>query len=77
MSEWTAKELAAALNELSGTDTREKFYEACAKKLKALDLENRQLKMALTSATEYVRTHDPEEALKVLVQGLRDLPTED
>ena len=39
MSEWSRDDLIEGLRSFSGTDTRERFYEACAKEIEKASVE--------------------------------------
>ncbi len=47
MSEWTSEEMAEGLRSFSGTDTRERFYDACADRIEHLSSEISLLREAL------------------------------
>ena len=49
MSEWTPEEMAEGLRSFSGTDARERFYEACAE---AIESQPRELSLLLEALIE-------------------------
>ena len=57
MSEWTPEEMAEGLRSFSGTDARERFYEACAEAIESQSCEGK-LKDAVIEAVKKFRNPD-------------------
>ena len=78
MSEWSIEEMCEGLRSFSGTDTRERFYEAIAAKLESQSTENRELRDTIVKAYQRLGfTNHKNETMRILGDMIRKVKDSD